>query len=173
MIGRDKNEQFLKSSRNVPTPIELGWYFGTFRELLKNCSFLFIPFILGIWGVISGYQTSGPLHIVPTNHSQPTEVAGTRIKGPKSLSQVWFQKSGEKLGQIWNRDIVTVLDVPGPPNFAGTLVRSIPTRFNRFWDVSGTFKKLFIFVHSVHSGNLGHHFGLPTVRSSSHCPYQS
>ena len=50
---------------------------------------------------------------------------------------------------------------------------SIPTQFNRFWDISGTFKKLFIFVHSVHSGNLGRHFGLPNVRSSSYCPYQS
>ena len=69
--------------------------------------------------------------------------------------------------------IVTVLDVPGPPNFAGTLVRSIPTQFNRFWDISGTLKKLFIFVHSVHSGDLGRHFGLPNVRSSSSCPYQS
>ena len=42
--------------------------------------------------------------IVPTDHIQPTKVAGTRIKGPKSLSQncpnfvpvvpIWFQKSG-------------------------------------------------------------------------------
>ena len=50
---------------------------------------------------------------------------------------------------------MTVLDVSGPPNFAGTLVRSIPTQINRFWDISGTLKKLFIFVHSVHSGNVG------------------
>ena len=56
------------------------------------------------------------------------------------------------MGQFWNMAIVTVLDVPGPPNFAGTLVRSIPTQFNRFWDISGTLKKLFIFVHSFHSG---------------------
>ena len=48
---------------------------------------------------------------------------------------------------------MTVLDVPGSPNFAGTLVRSIPTQINRFWDNWGTLKKLFIFVHSV---NLGH-----------------
>ena len=80
---------------------------------------------------------------------------------------------GAKLGQKWSQAIVTVLDVPGPPNFAGTLVRSIPTQINRFWDISGTLKKLFIFVHSVHSGNLGPHFGLPNVRSSSHCTYQS
>ena len=59
---------------------------------------------------------------------------------------------------------MTVLDVPGPPNFAGTLVRSIATQIKRFWDISVTLKKLFIFVHS---GNLGPHFGLPNVRSSS------
>ena len=62
---------------------------------------------------------------------------------------------------------MTVVDVSGPPKFAGTLVRSIPTQFN----FSG--KKLFIFVHSVHSGNLGRHFGLQNVRSSSYCPYRS
>ena len=63
---------------------------------------------------------------------------------------------------------MTVLDVPGPPNFAGTLIRSMPTQIKRFWDISETLEKLFIFVHSVHSGNLGPHFGLPNVRSSSH-----
>jgi len=110
------------------------------------------------------------------NHIQSTKVAGTRSKGPKSLSQGWLQNPGyfgAKLGQKWSQAIVTVLDVPGPPNFAGTLVRSIPTQINRFWDISETLKKLFIFVHSVHSGNLGPHFGLPNVRSSSHCTYQS
>ena len=61
---------------------------------------------------------------------------------------------------------MTVLDVSGPPNFARILVRSILTQINRFWDISGTLKKLFIFVHSGHSGNLGPHFGLPNVRSS-------
>ena len=76
---------------------------------------------------------------------------------------------GAKMGTV----IVTVLDDPGPPNFAGTLVRSIPTQINRFWDILGTLKKLFIFVHSVHSGNLGPHFGLPNVSSSSHCTYQT
>ena len=131
---------------------------------------------MGIWGLISVYQTSGPLHIVPTNHSQPTKVTGTRSKGLKSLSQGWLQNPGyfgAKLGQKWSQAIVSVLDVPGPPNFAGTLVRSIPTHINRFWGISGTLKKLFIFVHSVHSGNLGPHFGLPNVRSSSHCTHQS
>ena len=67
---------------------------------------------------------------------------------------------------------MTVVDVPEPPNFAGTLVRSIPSQVNRFWGISGTLKKLFIFVHSVHSGNLGPHFGLPNVRSALHCTYQ-
>ena len=37
---------------------------------------------------------------------------------------------------------MTVLDVPGPPNFAGTLVRSIPTQINPLWDISGTLKKI-------------------------------
>ena len=77
-----------------------------------------------------------------------------------------------RLGRKWSQAFVTVLYVPGPPNFAGTLVRSIPTQINRFWDISGTLKKLFIFVHFVHSGNLGPHFSLPNVRSSSHCTYQ-
>ena len=76
---------------------------------------------------------------------------------------------GAKMGTV----IVTVLDDPGPPNFAGTLVRSIPTQINRFWEILGILKKLFIFVHSVQSGNLGPHFGLPNVSSSSHCTYQT
>ena len=50
---------------------------------------------------------------------------------------------------------MTLPDVPGPPNFAGTLVRSIPTQINRFWEISGTLKKLFSFAHSVHSRNVG------------------
>ena len=66
---------------------------------------------------------------------------------------------------------MTVLDVPGPPNFAGTLVRSIPTQFKRFWDISGTFKKLFIFVHSVHSGNLGRGIGYLNVKCRSYTKY--
>ena len=126
--------------RSIPTQINRFWGIsGT----LKNCSFLFIPFILGIWGLISVYQTSGSFHIVPTNHIQPTKVAGTRSKNPKSLSQGWLQNPGyfgAKLGQKWSQAIVTVLDVPGPPNFAGTLVGSIPTQINRFWVISGTLK---------------------------------
>ena len=64
---------------------------------------------------------------------------------------------------------MTVLDVPGPPNFAGTLVRSIPTQINRFWDISGTLKKLFIFVHSVHSRNLGNEIGFMKVKCRLYC----
>ena len=46
--------------------------------------------------------------------------------------------------------IMTVLDVPGPPNFAGTLVRSIPTQINRF----GRFRELgkncsFLFIQFI------------------------
>ena len=66
--------------------------------------------------------------------------------------------------------IVTVLDVPGPPNFAGTLFRSIPTPLNRFWDISGTFEKLFIFVHS---GHLGRDIGFLYVKCRSYTEYLS
>ena len=64
---------------------------------------------------------------------------------------------------------MTVLDVPGAPNFAGTLVRSIPTQINRFWEISGTWKKLFIFVHSVHSRNVGIETGSMKVKCRSYC----
>ena len=159
--------------RSIPTQFNRFWDIpGTFKKL-----FIFVHSVhSGNLGCHFGLPTVRSSSHCPYQLKLTNKNAGTQIKGPKSLSQVWFQKSGylgEKLGQFWNQAIVTVLDVPGPPNFAGTLVRSIPTQFNRFWDISGTFKKLFIFVHSVHSGNLGRHFGLPTVRSSSHCPYQS
>ena len=62
---------------------------------------------------------------------------------------------------------MTVLDVPGAPNFAGTLVRSIPTQINRFWEMSGTLKKLFSFAHSVHSRNLGIETGSMKVKCRS------
>ena len=64
---------------------------------------------------------------------------------------------------------MSVIDVLGPPNFAGTLVRSMPTQINRFWDISGTLKKWFIFVHSVHSGNLGHEIGSMKLKCRSYC----
>ena len=64
---------------------------------------------------------------------------------------------------------MTVLDVPEPPNFAGTLVRSMPTQNNRFRDISGTLKKMFIFVISVHSGNLGHELGSMKLKCRSYC----
>ena len=65
---------------------------------------------------------------------------------------------------------MTVLDVPGagPPNFAGTLVRWIPTQINRFLDISGTLKKLFIFAHSVHSRNVGIETGSMKVKCRSY-----
>ena len=56
--------------------------------------------------------------------------------------------------------VQAVLGMPGPPNLAGTLVRSIQTDFTSFWAVSGNLKILFIFVHSVHFMNKGQIFCL-------------
>ena len=55
---------------------------------------------------------------------------------------------------------MTVLGMPGPPNLAGTLVRSIQTDFTSFWAVLENLKILFIFVHSVHFMNQGRNFVL-------------
>ena len=128
-----------------------------------------------------GPPNAKPPHTVPTNHTQPTKAAGTRTKGPKSLPKAPPQKSGhsgEKLGQLVVGTTLEHGHRDGPrraraSNYAGTPARPTPTPPNRPWDTSGTLKKLFTPAHSVHPGNLRRHFGLPNVRSSSHCPYQS
>ena len=72
------------------------------------------------------------------------------------------------MGQFWGRAVVAVLGVSGPPSFAGTLVGSIPAQFNRFWDISGAFEELFVFVRSVHSGSLGYNIGFLNVKCRSY-----
>ena len=113
--------------------------------------------------------------IKPTVVSRRRGVAGTHSGGPESPSRFWLRDPGcfgAKLGRGCSRAVVAVLDVPGPPDFAGTLAGSMPARVGRFWDISGTLRGLFIFGRSVRSGSLGPHFGLPNVRSSSHCACQ-
>ena len=47
--------------------------------------------------------------------------------------------------------ITAVLEVPGVPNLAGWLLLSIQTHSRSFWTIPSIFKKMFIFVHFVHS----------------------
>ena len=69
------------------------------------------------------------------------------------------------------KSLVGVLGVLGPPNFAGTLLGSIPNDSDLFWGNPTSFRKNFIFVHSVHSmsqGASGDNFDVKIV--SEHIP---
>ena len=64
-----------------------------------------------------------------------------------------------------------VLGVLWPPNFAGTLLGSIPNDSDLFWGHPTSFREMFIFVHFVHSmtqGVLGDYFDVKIV--SKHIP---
>ena len=69
------------------------------------------------------------------------------------------------------KSLVGVLGVLGPPNFAGILLGSIPNDSDLFWGNPTSFRKNFIFVHSVHSmtrGASGDYFDVKIV--SKHIP---
>ena len=62
-----------------------------------------------------------------------------KFGGPGLQNSGYF---GAKLGQKWSQAIVSVIDVLGPPNFAGTLVRSMPTQISSVLGHFGNFEKI-------------------------------
>jgi len=103
-----------------------------------------IPSIPGIWGMISGYFRSGPLHFVAINHNKPTKITEAQLQSPKSLPK--FQRLAPKfrilLRHVWiimSQAIEEVLDESGFQNLARTLAESI---LNEFQIILGHFSNL-------------------------------
>ena len=55
------------------------------------------------------------------------------------------------MGRFCTHPLVFLLNVPGTPNFAGTLLVTIQSDYKSFLTILDDFKISFIFVHSVHS----------------------
>ena len=85
------------------------------------------------------------------------QIVSTEMTVSKCLKNriIWFHILGYSgvsfLIRNGTKSLVGVLGVLGPPNFAGTLLGSIPNDFDLFWGNPTSFRKKFIFVHFVHS----------------------
>ena len=94
---------------------------------------------------------------------------------PERPLETWFHILGYSGISIrygnGTKSLVGVLGVLGPPNFAGILLGSIPNDSDLFWGNPTSFRKMLIFVHSVHSmtrGASGDYFDVKIV--SEHIP---
>ena len=68
--------------------------------------------------------------------------------------------STKQCTKIANTAMVRFLNMLRSPNFKGTLLVSIPTDFDHFQFNPKSFRKMLIFVHSVHDRNQGAVFQL-------------
>ena len=76
------------------------------------------------------------------------------------------------VGRFCIHPLVLLLNVPGTPNFAGTLLVTIQSDYKSFWTISDKLKISFIFVHSVHSMNQEHARTSQESLSCGHSTYQ-
>ena len=94
----------------------------------------------------------------------------TKITAPKFSCKIKIVR--RKVWATRNQAIVTILYVPGPPNFAGTIIRPIPVHkpgLLKTNTIQSVLERLLYFcaifvVYSIHSGDLGYDIGLLNVK---------